>query len=171
MNHHSKAGLDRLLRLAAVVIVITHVSLLQAQEPFTAATEYGPQLRPSDPLTPLNAAFRTAYASLRSQVLAQTSPIIIQSGDRMVLLKDGVRTETPALSHRYHELKAVVHVPLALYVMLAPGADSKLNEAQLNKLRQYRALVVQARASLEGRDFRPEQRKRQSRTTRYAGGS
>jgi hypothetical protein len=54
---------------------------------------------------------------------------------------------------------------------LAPGADSKLNEAQLNKLRQYRALVVQARASLEGRDFRPEQRKRQSRTTRIAGGS
>lgn len=164
MNHHSKAGLDRLLRLAAVVIMITHVSPLQAQEPFTtAATPYGPQLRPSDPLTPLNAAFRTAYASLRNQVLAKTSPIIIQSGDRMVLLKDGVRTEAPALSHRYHELKAVVHVPLALYVMLVSGADSKLDEAQLNKLRQYRALVVQARASLEGRDFRPEQRERQLR--------
>jgi hypothetical protein len=107
MNHHSKAGLDRLLRLAAVVIMITHVSPLQAQEPFTAATPYGPQLKPSDPLTPLNTAFRTAYASLRDQVLAKTSPIIIQSGDRMVLLKDGVRTEAPALSHRYHELKAL----------------------------------------------------------------
>jgi hypothetical protein len=164
MNHRSsKAGLNQLLRLAAIVIVLTHVWPLQAQEPPAPATPYGPQLRPSDPLTPLNAAFRTAYASLRNQVLAKSSPIIIQIGDRMVLLKNGVRTEAPALSYRYHELKAVVHVPLALYVMLVPGADSKLDEAQLNKLREYRALVVQARASLEGRDFRPEQRKRQLR--------
>lgn len=164
MNHRSsKAGLNRLLRLAAVVIVLTHVWPLQAQEPPDSAIPYGPQLGASDPLTLLNAAFRTAYANLRNQVLAKSSPVIIQIGDRMVLLKNGVRTEAPALSQRYHELKAVVHIPLALYVMLVPGADSTLDEGQRNKLRQYRALVVQARASLEGRDFRPEQAQRQLR--------
>lgn len=164
MNHRSsKTGLNRVLRLAAVVIVLVHGWPVQAQEPPAAATPSGPQLRPSDPLSPLNAAFRTAYAGLRNQVLAKSSPIIIQIGDKMVLLENGVRTEAPALSYRYHELKAVVHVPLALYVILSPGADAKLAEAKLNELREYRALVVQARTSVERRDFRPEQRERQLR--------
>lgn len=166
MNNRVKAGLDQWPRLVAVIVVLTQVWPLQAQEPPTPATPYGrgmAQLSPSDPLTPLNAAFRDAYTRLRTGVLAKTSPIIIQSGDMMVLLKDGVRTGAPALTRRYHELKAVVHVPLALYVMLAPVADSKLDEPQLTKLREYRELVVQARASLEGRDFRPEQQERQLR--------
>ena len=164
MNHRSsKPGLNRLLHLAIVFIVLIHASLLQAQQPPPPAAPNDVQLKPSDPLTPLNAAFRMAYASLRNQVLAQSSPIIIQIGDRMVLLKNGVRTEAPALSYRYHELKGVAHLPLALYVMLINRADSKLDEDQLNKLREYRALVVNVRSSIDGRNFSPEQRERQFR--------
>lgn len=164
MNNYIKASLDRGLRLTTMIIVLTYLLPLKAQEPPTSATPYGrgtAQLSPSDPLTPPNAAFRDAYARLRTEILAKIRPIIIQSGDMLVLLKDGARSEAPAVTQRYHELKAVAHIPLALYVMLAPEADSKLDEAQLKKLREYRALVVQARASLEGRDFRPKQRERQ----------
>ena len=169
MNNCIKAGLDQWLRLATIAIILTYllpILPLKAQEPPAPVTPHErgvAQLSPSDPLTPLNAAFRNAYARLRTEVLAKTSPIIIQSGDRMVLLKDGARTEAPALTHRYHELKTVAHIPLALYVMLAPQANLKLDEAQLNKLREYRALVVQARTSLEGRGFHPEQQQRQLR--------
>ena len=164
MNHRcSMSGLNRLLHLAIVFIVLIYASLLHAQQPPPPAVSNDTQLKPSDPLTPLNAAFRTAYADLRNQVLAKSSPVIIQIGDRIVLLKNGVRTEASALSYRYHELKAVAHHPLALYVMLVSGADAKLDDGQLNKLREYRALVVQVRSSIDGRNFGPEQRERQLR--------
>ena len=119
------------------------------------------QLKASDPLSKLNAAFRTAYADLRSQIVKQTSPVIIHSGDKMVLIKDGIRVEAPALSPRYHELKSVAHVPLAVYVMLVSGADSKIEDSQLNLLREYRSLVAKGRDSIERRGFSPSQRDRQ----------
>ena len=58
---------------------------------------------------------------LRSQIITQTNPIIVHFGDKMALIKDGVHTEAPSFSPRYHALKAVAHVPLALYVMVVAG--------------------------------------------------
>lgn len=162
-HRNSMTGLNRLLPTAIVFIALIHASLLHAQQPPPPVVANDAQLKPSDPLTPLNAAFRTAYADLRKQVLAQSSPIIIQIGDRLVLFKNGARTEAPALSYRYHELKAVAHHPLALYVILVSGAGAKLDGNQLNKLREYRALVAQVRPSIDGRNFRPAQRERQLR--------
>jgi hypothetical protein len=156
-----KALLSRSLLLVALIGVWIQASPLAAQEPPSEAT--GPALPASDPLAALNAGFRAAYAGLREKVLAQTDPIIVQFGDRLVLLRHGVRTEAPALSKRYHELKAVAHVPLAVYVLLVSSAGSKLDAAALDRLRQYRGSVVEARGSLEGRGFNPRQRERQLR--------
>lgn len=136
---------------------------VQAQAPTAPPQSDDPQLKVADPLSPLNAAFRSAYAGLRTQIIKETSPVIVHLGDKMVLLKNGVRTEAPGLTSRYHELKSVAHVPLALYVMLVTGAGSKLDDPQLNHLQEYRALVVKGRDSIEGRGFRPDQRDRQLR--------
>lgn len=135
----------------------------QAQQSTSPPISANPQLQPSDPLSTLNAAFRSAYAELRSQIVGETGPVIIHLGDTMVLIKDGVRTEAPSLTPHYHELKSVAHVPLAVYVMLLPGADLQLSESQLKQLRDYRALVENARASIKGRGFNPDQQERQLR--------
>ena len=134
-----------------------------AQESTQPSVGPGPQLKASDPLSTLNAAFRTAYADLRAQVLKETSPVIIHAGDTMVLIQGGVRTEAPALTPRYHELKAVSHVPLAVYVMLISGAGSKLDDSQLDHLREYRSLVAKGRDSISTRGFKPDQLERQLR--------
>lgn len=178
MNNRMKAGVDRSLRLAqAVVIACTYALPLRAEQPPTPAP--APSLKKSDPLAILNDAFRESYKTLRDQiVLPKIGPIIFQIGDNMTLMKgvslvpgaDGtstVRSDTsitvPAVTSRFHELKAIPHVSLALYAMLIPEVDSKLDEAALAKLREYRVKVVQARASINGRNFRPEQRNRQLR--------
>ena len=148
---------------SAIAIVLGLAIPAQTQQPPGPPTPADPQLKSSDPLSPLNAAFRTAYAGFRSRIIQETSPIIVHFGDKMALIKNGVRTEAPSFTPRYHELKAVAHVPLALHVMLVSGAGSKLDDSQLNNLRQYRALVAKARDSIEGRGYGPKQRDRQLR--------
>ena len=123
-----KVVFDRFLPCAALGMFFVLAIPVQAQQPSTQPVPDDPQLKPSDPLAPLNAAFRTAYADLRSQIITQTSPIIVHFGDKMALIKDGVRTEAPSLTPRYHELKAVAHVPLALYVMLVAGAGATMDD-------------------------------------------
>lgn len=134
-----------------------------AQETPASPNQPGSQLKTSDALADLNAAFRKAYAASRLQVIQQNSPVIIHAGDTMMLIKEGVRTEAPTITPRYHELKAVAHVPLALFVMLRSGADSKLDDSTLDGLRAYRSLVVSGRQAMEARGFTGDQLKRQLR--------
>jgi hypothetical protein len=116
-----KVVFDRFLPFVAIGIFFVLSIPVQAQQPSTQPIPDDPQLQPDDPLSPLNAAFRTAYADLRSQIITQTSPIIVHFGDKMALIKDGVHTEAPSFTPPYHVLKAVAHVPLALYVMVVAG--------------------------------------------------
>jgi len=118
---------------------------------------------PADPLAALNASFRSTYAAYRTGVMQAAGPVIIQSGDKMILIRHGQRTEAPALTARYHEYKSVAHVPLATYLMLIPGAGTKLDEGRQRQLRDYRTLVLTARESIGTRGFEPDQRDRQFR--------
>ncbi len=119
-------------------------------------------LEPSDPLSHLNEAFREAYAARRKAVLASMGPVIAQIEDLLILRKGDQRLEGPSRTRRYHELKAINHLPLALHVLLADrrGALDEPMRGQLTRLRQ---LVTQTVASLEHRGFTPEQLARQRR--------
>jgi len=122
-------------------------------------------LPPSDPLEALNQAFREAYAARREEVLAGMGPIIAQIDDRLVLRRGpggSTRLEGPARTRRYHELKVVTHVPLALHVLLA-GRRGALDAATRGRLAAIRALAAAAGGDLDGRGFDPDQRARQRR--------
>lgn len=149
--------------LTALTITLALSVSVLAQEPSVQPIPADPQLKASDPILTLNDAFRTAYADLRSEIIEETSPIIIHSGDKMVLIKDGVRTEAPALTPRYHVLKSVAHVPLAVYAMLISGAGTRIDDPQLNRLREYRSLVSEGRHTIEALGLEPDQRDRQLR--------
>ena len=107
----------------------------------------------ADPLAVLNRSFRTAYQRGRAETLARAGPVILAEGDDLVLLHDGRREAVTYVPAAYHDLKAVAHVPLALYVLLAPFGDGTLAPERLDGLRRYRAQVAAARDGLAGRGF------------------
>jgi hypothetical protein len=92
---------------------------------------------PPDPLLELNGDFRAAYAQARQELLAKTGPVLVVLGDDLALLRGGKRTQVRAVPEIYHTLKAVAHVPLAIYVLLAPHGEGVLPEKHLALLRSY----------------------------------
>jgi hypothetical protein len=115
----------------------------------------------ADPLLELNQDFRRAYARARQDLLARGGPVLVVHGDTLILLRGGKRSEVRAVPGLYHTLKAVAHVPLAAYVLLATQGDGPLPAERLAELRTYRDRVERAAASLKGRDFTEDMRKRQ----------
>jgi hypothetical protein len=116
---------------------------------------------PPDPLAELNQAFRAAYAHARQEALARAGPVIVVEGDNLVLLHKGKRSEVLFMPERYHTLKAVAHVPLAVYVMVAPYGEEEIPEKGLAGLRAYRRQVASVRDVLEKRGLTAEELKRQ----------
>src|SRR5438093_1183793 len=90
-------------------------------------------------------------------------PVIYAAGDDMVLLRGGKRLVAPMATRRYHELKAVAHVPLTIYVMLISETDASIKAGELEALRSYRGLLSKARGSLPSRAFTAPQLERSSR--------
>ncbi|WP_375765616.1 hypothetical protein NR798_28350 [Archangium gephyra] len=119
-------------------------------------------LRPSDPLFALNTAFREAYAARRDAVLANMGPVIAQIDDLLILRRGGQRLVGPARTRRYHELKVITHIPLALHVLLS-GRRGVIDEALRGRLTELRRLMASVSESLERRGFTQEERARQRR--------
>ncbi|HEX8818777.1 MAG TPA: hypothetical protein VF794_02530 [Archangium sp.] len=119
-------------------------------------------LEPSDPLLALNEAFRGAYAARREAVLTHMGPVIAQIDDLLILRRDGQRFEGPARTRRYHELKALNHLPLALHVLLS-GVRGALDESTRDRLVEFRRLITTAAAGLDRRGFTPDSLARQHR--------
>jgi hypothetical protein len=109
------------------------------------------QTPPPDPLLDLNSSFRSAYAQSRKQLLEQSGPVILVEGDEVVLLRGGKRTVVRAIPEMYHTLKAVSHVPLAVYVLLISSGDGKVRKELLSDLGSLREKISQAEKSLPGR--------------------
>jgi len=124
--------------------------------------------RADDPLVGLNQAFREAYANCRQRLLNRSGPVILVEGDNLVLLHNGHRREAKVVPDDYHVLKAVSHVPLAIYVMLVAREDAPLDKECLDGLRAYRERVVQAEPSLKNRGLSQEVLLRQQEILRAA---
>ena len=114
----------------------------------SAAGTASGQSSEQDPISQLNGAFRSAYARARTHTLDQIGPIIVASGDRLVLLHDGRRIEGTTVHRNYHDLKTVAHVPLAIYVLLAPYDEGPIDTDGIAQLRQLRQLTAAARKAL-----------------------
>jgi hypothetical protein len=104
-----------------------------------------------DPLLALNDSFREAYARCRQQVIERSGPVILVEGDNLVLIREGKRTEVRVIPELYQTLKAVSHVPLAIYAMLIPGVDAPLGKDTVEFLQGYRTRVVNAAGTLKNR--------------------
>lgn len=106
---------------------------------------------PPDSLEELNKSFRDIYARGRQATLKHTHPIVIVEGDNLVLLRNGQRTEVRIVPEIYHTLKAVSHIPLAVYALFAPYGADEIGAPRLTEIQEYRKLLRSAGKGLEGR--------------------
>jgi hypothetical protein len=112
--------------------------------------------QPQDVLFSLNDQFRTAYKAAREALLRNETYALVL-GESVVFYRGAIRREVSYTPVRYHELKAVAHIPLALFAMLDGGTD----EGKLAALATYAEAVKASRATLSKRGFDEKTLKRQ----------
>ncbi len=147
---YSRAPRAAWLAIAAMLLMRT--AQVAAQAPPIASP---PAIAPpaastaaSDPLLELNLAFRAAYTRHRAETLATAGPVIVVSGDDLVLINEGRRTQVRFSPDLYHVLKTYSHVPLALHVILVGRTDQPLDDAALAALQNFKRLLAAARDRL-----------------------
>jgi hypothetical protein len=100
-----------------------------------------------DALDDLNASFRTTYAMAKARHL--TGTVIVINGDRALLLRPQAKmAEAVIRPPLYHRLKAVDHVPLALYLALEPLGKGPLPQERRARFTALQALAEAAMAGL-----------------------
>ncbi len=95
-------------------------------------------------LEELNGLFHETYASAREAALARQGPVAVVWGDRLLLYRDRqVAAEAVIRPPRYHHLKAVSHVPLAVRLAALPLAGAPLDPARAAPLRKLRGRLAE----------------------------
>ena len=146
-----------------VCAVMTQGSVAQppAAETTVETTVETPAEAQAVSLDELDLAFRAAYAQHRATVLAAAGPVIIVSGDDLVLLHEGRRTQVRFSPAIYHTLKSYSHAPLALHVMLVGRTDQALDDSAIEQLRNFHRLLVAARKQIDQLELSDEERQAQ----------
>jgi len=143
-----------LFLILAPLFALSNRAPVFAQEPAAASAQ--------DPLLDtLNGEFRTEYQQALAATLAQPGPMILEEGDNLILVRNGERTSVNIKPAGYHELKAVAHIPLALYVMLSFPPETTISADRRERLQHYHDLMISAYESLPRRHFTPVQLQRQ----------
>ncbi|MEK6250214.1 MAG: hypothetical protein N2C12_18665, partial [Planctomycetales bacterium] len=102
----------------------------------------------SDPMKSLNGAFRAAYDRARTETVNTSGPIILASGDRLTLIRGASKIEGKPVPRKYHDLKTVAHVPLTIYVSLAPYGEGPIGKDRIEHLTQIRQLASDAKQAI-----------------------
>ena len=114
-----------------------------------------------DPLVTFNNAFRAEYSRVKAQALSKIGPLILIEGANAVLVRNGTRTEAEILTPIYQALKAVAHIPFAVFLLFDQSDFQPLSDARTSELRGYRKLIVDAGETLSTRGFSGAQLQRQ----------
>lgn len=116
-----------------------------------------------DPLEKLNQQFRGAYNRAVAAELARTQPIILDDQERIVLLNGKDRAEADIVPAIYSHLKAIAHLPLGIYALVALSSDGVVPAEKLADLEKMRVTMVAVRESLSKRGFDAAQLERQQK--------
>ena len=152
---------NKLLRLIAVFLM-SLTALITAKQVAAEINALVPR-NETDPLVTLNNAFRAEYSRAKTEALSKIGPLIIVEGSNVILVRNGKRTEAQILPPIYHSLKAVAHIPFAVFLMFDQSDFGQLTEARVAELRDYRKLIVNAQSSLGASGFSDIQLQRQQK--------
>jgi len=150
-----------LLVALAILTMACGASYAQNSLPLSVPSDKKIESPELDPLVTLNNAFRTEYGRARTNALSKVGPLIIVEGNDVVLLKNGQRTTAEILPPIYHSLKAIAHIPFAVFLIFEQLGTGTLTDARIAELQEYRKLIVAAQDSIGKRGFSDAQMQRQ----------
>lgn len=143
-------------RIVALAFVLSSAVISQP----AAAADYS-----AASLGELNALFRKTYADARERHQKAANPVILARGDALLLLHRGKRIEGPTVSPHYHDLKAVAHVPLALFCVLDPP-ETRLSAVQRARLADFQQALEAVKKDLPTTFPQKDQQTRQQKLLR-----
>ena len=85
----------------------------------------------------INNAFREAYASARLREVAAAGPIILATGDRLVLLQNDRRQEGSQVHTNYHDLKTLAHLPLTVFCLTKALLEGPADESTQRRMQSF----------------------------------
>ena len=167
----SKVPLDRAALWATVVFLAACSAVATktpassqervAQHAAAAPAQQTPTSLPAGPLGELDQEFQKTYHARRAELKQDHRPVIVVSFSSVSLFRDGKKQkEGPTLPPLYHVLKAVDHLPFAIYIKLSPHDDSTLSQAVIDDLQALNQKVSAALPAVDDSGFSPEQASR-----------
>jgi hypothetical protein len=146
-----------LVALALTAVMLPLVSALPPNQPRQPGPDHSHE---HNSFEAADLEFITAYTGARTVTLSKLDPLIVVEMDSLILVHGGKRADTKAIPPIYHRLKAVSHIPLAIYVTLAPYGDAPLGDDRLSRLQVLRAHVAAVVDALDRSGFDAEQARR-----------
>lgn len=129
----------RYIFLVAVVLVANE-SLANAAEPSVETVSA---------LNDLDGSFIAAHAAANKIDLATGGPIILQRDGQLVLLRNGMERAKTVILPAYNTFKTFAHMPVAIYLMLAPADGGMLDATRVEQLTGYRAKMDRVEATID----------------------
>jgi hypothetical protein len=116
------------------VFLMSLTGLITAKQ---VAAEINPLVPGSepDPLVTLNNTFRGEYSRAKTAALRKIGSLIIVEGTNVILVRNGKRTEAQIQPATYQSLKAVAHIPFAVFLMFDQSDFGQLTDARVAELR------------------------------------
>ncbi len=109
----------------------------------------------------LDGSFIAAHAVANKFNLASGDPIILLRDGEMILMRDGTEESTTVILPAYNTYKTFAHLPVAIYLMLAPAGGDKLDTRRVERLIDYRAKMDRVEETIEQIGLKPSTIERQ----------
>ena len=142
--------------IAVILINLAFIAIDQAE-----VLNEGASAEENDPLIILNNAMRVEYSRAKVQALSKVGPLILIEGANAVLVQDGTRTAAEIQPPIYQALKAVAHIPFAVFLMFDQSDFQPLSETRVSEICNYRKLIDHGGKTISGRGFSDVQLQRQ----------
>jgi hypothetical protein len=95
-----------------------------------------------------NEQFHESYDGARTQAKHEC-PVFVLLADTLVVFRDGVRTELQYTPDVFHILKAITHVPVAIYAEIQRGGPNEVSGERRDRLENLQKRLLQTRAKLQ----------------------
>lgn len=115
----------------------------------SAAFSAEPDERVVSVLNDLDWSFIEAHKAANSVDLATGGPIVLVRDGKLVLRRGETEVEKQIVLQEYETFKTFAHMAAAIYMMLAPEGEGRLDDERLGRLRDYLAKMQRVEENID----------------------